>query len=264
MILKDIMVHVDTTPSCKTRLEAAAALARRQGATLTGLYVYSAPRLEFHGQRPETVRQKLFAPFEQKGLATEWLPVELGSTKTSVAEMVAYHACFTDLLVISQPSVGRTRADRHDELAGPERILLGSGRPVLIVPRTGQFPHIGERIMVAWKAGPKASRALYGALPLLQGANHVSLVSVGGDGFRANEAELLGSYLAKHTVKSRLEKIPEGDLSIGDTLLNLVADEGIDLLVLGVHVLSRRGQLDMGEVARYLLGQMTVPMLLSH
>lgn len=264
MILKDIMVHVDTTPGCKARLEAAAALARRQGATLTGLYVYSAPRLEFHGQGPETVRQEFFAPFEQEGLTTEWLPVDLGSAKTSVAEMVAYHACFTDLLVISQPVAGRSSTDRHDELAGPERILLGSGRPVLILPRTGKFPHLGERIMVAWKAGPKASRALYGALPLLQGARHVSLVSIGGGGFQANEAELLCGYLAKHTVKTRLENIPEGDLSVGDTLLNLVADEGIDLLVLGVHITARRGQLDMGEVARYLLGQMTVPMLLSH
>ena len=264
MILKDIMVHVDTTPGCKARIEAAAVLARRQGATLTGLYVYSAARLELHGQRPETVREELFAPFEQQGIATEWLPVDLGAAKTSIAEMVAYHACFTDLLVISQPTAGRTRTDRYDELIGPERILFGSGRPVLIIPRTGQAPHLGERMMVAWKAGPKASRALYGALPLLQSAKYVSLVSIGNDGFLPNEAELLCGYLAKHAVKSRLEKVPAGELNTGDTLLNLVADEAIDLLVLGVHIVSRRGQLDMGEVARYLLGQMTVPMLLSH
>jgi len=264
MILKDIMVHVDATPGSKTRLEAAAALARRQGATLTGLYVYSAPRLELQGQRPETMRQAIFAPFEQEGLVTEWLPVDLGSSETSVAEMIAYHACFTDLLVIGQPDSARSWGDRHIELTGPERILLGSGRPVLIIPRTWQSPHLGERIMVAWKAGPKASRALYGSLPLLQGADHVSLVSIGNEGFQANEAELLSGYLAKHTVKSRLEKVPASELSTGDTLLNLVADEGIDLLVLGVHIVTRRGQLDMGEVARYLLSQMTVPMLLSH
>jgi nucleotide-binding universal stress UspA family protein len=53
-------------------------------------------------------------------------------------------------------------------------------------------------------------------------------------------------------------------LRVGYTLLNLVADDNIDLLVLGVHITTRRGHLDMGAVASFLLGQMTVPMLLSH
>lgn len=265
MMLKDILVHVGNTPgcaSCEQRVEAAAALAQRYNARLTGLYVYAGPGLRRPEQQPEYVREALFSRLERSGLDTAWRAVDLGFSSTSVAEMVSYQACFTDLLVIGQPT--GERVDPHTWLSGPERVLIGSGRPVLIIPRSGSFPHIGSRVMVAWKAGPKASRALYGALPLLQSAEHVSMVSVGSEGFQANEADLLGSYLARHDVKARLEHVPSGDLSIGDTLLNLVADEGIDLLVLGVHVIARRTQLDMGEVARYLLGQMTVPMLLSH
>jgi nucleotide-binding universal stress UspA family protein len=118
--------------------------------------------------------------------------------------------------------------------------------------------------MVAWKAGPKASRALHDAMPLLRAAKHVNLVSIGKTTFSPGEAERLSRYLALHNVVADVELIPPGDLSVGDTLLNLVADDNIDLLVLGVHITTRRGHLDMGEIGSYLLGQMTVPMLLSH
>ena len=45
MGLKDILVHVDSKESCTIRLEAAASLAARHGAHLTGLYVIHTPVL---------------------------------------------------------------------------------------------------------------------------------------------------------------------------------------------------------------------------
>ncbi len=80
----------------------------------------------------------------------------------------------------------------------------------------------------------------------------------------SDENERLSKYLSLHGVTASLEMIPTGSLSVGDTLLNLVTDDNIDMMVLGVHIVSRRGQLDMGDIGTYLLGQMTVPMLLSH
>jgi nucleotide-binding universal stress UspA family protein len=47
-------------------------------------------------------------------------------------------------------------------------------------------------------------------------------------------------------------------------LLNRCADEGIDLLVMGAFAQSRRGQQTLGDVGRYLLEFMTVPVLMSH
>ena len=118
--------------------------------------------------------------------------------------------------------------------------------------------------MVAWKAGPKASRAMHDAMPLLQAAKSVNMVSIGQATFSPDEGERLSRYLALHNVSADMELIPPGDLSVGDTLLNQVSDDKIDLLVLGVHIMTRRGKLDMGAVCRHLLGQMTVPMLFSH
>jgi nucleotide-binding universal stress UspA family protein len=262
-MLKDIMVHLDQAPSCQSRLDAANTMAKQYGANLTGLHVYSSPRLKDPVRQSTEVREMFQRQTDAAGVAGEFLDVDLGFSHTGIAEMIGYYASFTDLLVVSQPhAVDRDK--QHSVITSPERMLLGSGRPALIVPTSGSFPHIGERIMVAWKAGPKASRALHDAMPMLRAARYVNMVSVDNATFIAGESDRLTRYLALHGIKAAIELIPPGDLRVGDTLLNLVADDNIDLLVLGVHIMTKRGHLDMGAVASYLLGQMTVPMLLSH
>lgn len=262
-MLKDIMVHMDQAPACQSRLDVAITLAKKHGARLTGLCVYSSPRLKNPEQQLAEIREIFIQKTEARGVAAEWLDVDLGFLQTGVDEMIGYYASFTDLLVVSQ-SQSTDRDKQYAAITSLERLLLGSGRPILIVPAFGSCPHIGDRIMVAWKAGPKASRAMHDAMPLLRSAKHVNLVSIGKTTFSPGEDERLSSYLALHEVPVNIERIPPGNLSVGDTLLNLIADDNIDLLVFGVHVTTKRGQLDMGTIGSYLLGQMTVPMLLSH
>jgi nucleotide-binding universal stress UspA family protein len=262
-MLKDIMVHMDQTTACKSRLEAAVSLAKKHGACLTGLNIYSSPHLNEPVQQAEDVRKIFQQQTEGVGVDSVWLDVDLGFSNVGVAEMIGYYASFTDLLVVSQPLTA-DKDKKHTVITSPERLLLGTGRPVLIIPASGVFPRIGERIMVAWKAGPKASRAMHDALPILRKANYVNLVSVGKAAFSPDEGERLSRYLELHNVLADIELIPPGELSVGNTLLNLASDDNIDLIVLGVHITTRRGQLDMGEIGSHLLGQMTVPMLLSH
>ena len=45
--------------------------------------------------------------------------------------------------------------------------VMTSGRAVLAVPFAGDFPIVGERVLVAWNASREAARALNDALPLL-------------------------------------------------------------------------------------------------
>jgi hypothetical protein len=262
-MLKDIMVYLDQTPACQSRLEAAITLAKQHAARLTGLCVYALQPLKNQDRLLAEIRGMFMQRTAGCGVAAEWLEVDRCFLQTGVDEMIGYYACFTDLLVVSQPA-GADRDKQPAVISSLERLLLGSGRPVLVIPGHGSFPHIGERVMIAWKAGPKASRALHDAMPLLKSAKHVNLVTIGKTTFSPGEDERLSSYLALHDVPVSSELIPPGNLSVGDTLLNLVADDNIDLMVFGVHVTTRRGHLYMGDIGTYLLGHMTVPMLLSH
>lgn len=262
-MLKNIMVHLDSASTCSERIRLAGKLAQQHGARLTGLYVFSSPRQNEPDRQLADARDLFAEQTRDAGFATEFLQVDTGFLHTGITEMVGYYASFTDLLVVNQP-LQADRNKQYEVITSPERLLLGTGKPVLVIPQHGTAKKIGERIMVAWKAGPKASRATHDAMPLLRLAKHVNMVSVGDAMFASDENKRLADYLALHDVNANVETIPYGALGVGDTLLNLAADDDIDMMVLGVHIANRRGRLDMGEIGAYLLRQMTVPMLLSH
>jgi hypothetical protein len=57
--------------------------------------------------------------------------------------------------------------------------VIGSGRPVLVIPYAGTVDGIGRRALIAWDGTREAVRAVHGALPLLDRAEAVMLVYVG-------------------------------------------------------------------------------------
>ncbi|MBE0499957.1 MAG: universal stress protein [Desulfuromonadales bacterium] len=262
MKIKDILVHLDQTPACTTRVDAALNLARQHDACLRGLYVYESPRMKNTTQAVAQVREQFQKQIAGASIESGWLDVDLGVSKVSVVEMLSYQSCFTDLLVVSHPT--DWRQDQTTAYTGIERLLLGAGSPVLVVPLSGSLATLGARIMIAWKAGPKASRAMHDAMPLMTLAKQVNLISVGKkDGF-AQEVRRLKEYLTCHNLEATIEQIPASRLNIGDTLLNLCADDAIDMIVMGVHLTTVRGKLSLGEVGNQLLQQMTVPVLLTN
>ena len=102
-MFKDIMVHLDQSPACENRLEAAIVLAKQHGAKLTGLYVYSSLRQKDPTVETAGVRKSFDQHTQGAGLATEFLDVDLVFLQTGVAEIIGYYASFTDLLIVSQP-----------------------------------------------------------------------------------------------------------------------------------------------------------------
>ena len=53
-------------------------------------------------------------------------------------------------------------------------------------------------------------------------------------------------------------------MSIADMLLNRIADESIDMLVMGAYGHARVREIWLGGVTRDVLRHMTVPVLVSH
>lgn len=59
-----------------------------------------------------------------------------------------------------------------------ESFVMSAGRPVLLVPYVGDFPVVGNRIMVAWDGSREATRAIHDARPFLMRAERVTVVTV--------------------------------------------------------------------------------------
>ena len=263
MSLKDILVHIDSSPAATARLALAAALAQRHGAHLIGLQVTDpSDDGSVRGSAAGTAEaaEALFSRLTAAaGLSAEFRSLTAApGTTAGIVKALIRQAHASDLVVVSQSRPG----SRGAGIA--ERLILACGRPVLVVPSAGSFPVVGERVLVAWSSGRGACRALHEALPILRRAAKVTLLEINGKGRVQSGAEDLRDHLARHGVTASLERKAPLGAAIGDLLLNRACDEGDDLLVMGTGNPSSSGSPAIGAVAAQILRQMTIPVLLAY
>lgn len=279
MPIKDILVHLDGGAPSAGRLALAAGLARRHGAHLTGLFVVDVIPPTLGGAEGgaalagliETMRADALATAAgierafAETLAREGIPGEWRLAEGATSELVALHGRYADLVVLGQAD---PQADESAGAAVVSATLFGAGRPVLVVPHSGRFDAIGRRVLVGWNASREASRAVHDALPLLTGAELVTIAAVNprrGLGAHGEEPGAdIARHLARHGVAVQVEHSVAPEIGAGDILLNRAADLSADLLVVGAYGHSRLREMFLGGVTRTLLQQMTVPVLLSH
>ena len=144
---------------------------------------------------------------------------------------------------------------------------MTSGRPVLAVPYAGNFPAVGERVLIAWNASREAARAVNDALPLLAQAQNVTVLAVnsrsGIGGHGDVPAADIALHLARHGVKAEAAPTSSGDISDSQALLSYAADISADLIVAGAYGHSRVREIVFGgvtgSVAKICAGQDRTP-----
>ena len=280
MAYKDILVVLDDTAECEARVDVALGLAQRHEAHLMGLMVIEPthiPAYAMSGFPPEVMearrrmedeaRTRVRRKFERQAGASA-VPYEWHTADGDAVTTVSLFSRHADLAVIAQENPDRGAFGASPDLA--ENVVLASGRPVLIVPYVGTYPNAGRRVMVAWDASREAARAVADALPMLQAAQSVvSLSANPGSGPRPDRhGDLPGAdiarHLARHGVNVEVHRIETRDVAVADMLLNRIADESIDLLVMGAYGHTRMREIWLGGVTRDVLRHMTVPVLVSH
>ncbi|MFB3149869.1 MAG: universal stress protein [Alphaproteobacteria bacterium] len=277
MALKDVLVHIDNSPSCPARLDVAINLARENGAHLAGLYVIGlapihqyaeadlGPELiEAHDRYMREASKEAEQMFKQRiegaGLDAEWRSVE-----GNVSETVALNARYADLAILGQRNVERLDPGTAPEM--PEHTVLDVGRPVLVVPHGGEFPALGKRVIVAWKPNRGGARAVNDSLVFLKKAEKVLVLSVNPRGGISGGGDVPGAdiarHLARHGIDAEVAQVTKEELSVGEMLLSRAAEFGADLLVMGAFGRSRWRSMILGGVTRNILGNMTIPVLIS-
>jgi nucleotide-binding universal stress UspA family protein len=277
MTLKTIVACFTAPESTPAVAAVALRLAERHKAHLIALHViprypiYNVAGIEFPDEiirREEQAFQdraseveKLFAKAAtSSSAATEWRCEQ--SPQVDLATGLLRHIPSADLIVMSQ--LLGTGADL--EMAA--EVVIGAGRPVLIMPGVGEYQEIGRRVVIAWNGKREATRAAFDALPLLEKADSVHILTINPDGGRGGDGLSPGSDLAlalsRHGIKAVTATSHPADISDGDDLLSRIADESCDLLVMGCYGHSRLREFIFGGVTRHILKHMTVPVLMSH
>ena len=272
MAFKDILLHLDNSASCPTRIDVALYLARLHGARLKGIYVVTHSYYTPGPAAGDTEAVAgIEAMFKEKaalaGISAEWHYVDWSVVGVGISEVIDIYAYYSDLIIVSQPDHGAQNSSTPVDL--PERLGLGTGRPVLVVPYAGSFTVSGERVMIAWRAGRESSRIVNDAMPILEKARFVSVVTVSTQGTNDEKAEndalKLCEYLACHGIAAHNDQIlTSASFPVGDALLNHACEQKMDLLATGAFAPNRRGVFALGPVARHLMNHMTLPVLISH
>jgi nucleotide-binding universal stress UspA family protein len=148
-----------------------------------------------------------------------------------------------------------------------EAALFESGRPVLIVPPS--VPQsIGKNVLVAWNDSTEQAHTNAFAIPLLQRADKVTVLTVEGGAASAASCERAALHLRRNDVNANTLLIkPVGRHSgeaTGVIILEQAAKLGCDLIVKSAYTQSRLRQMIFGGATRHILGNAALPVFMAH
>ncbi|MBN8904781.1 MAG: universal stress protein [Rhodospirillales bacterium] len=172
-------------------------------------------------------------------------------------DIVAQQARLADLTVVPHPEADED-VSSSDAL---HAVLFDSGRPVLISPQVPPAT-VGTRICIAWNGTAESASSVQAALPWMQRAEAVRILSAEGYQRRGPGAPDLAAYLALHGVHADIA-VFHSQGSVGAGLLAAAVDFGCDLLSMGAYSHSRLRQLILGGVTRHVLENATLPVMMN-
>ena len=163
----------------------------------------------------------------------------------------------SDLMMLSRPTKkGRSLANTILLSA-----VLNSSSPVMILPQT-MTQSIGERIAIAWNQSAEASLALKAAMPLLQVAKEVNIITNGPENRLGPKASHLLSYLSYWGIAANHIIIKDNNDT--NALLTGYKQSKSDLLVMGGYSRSRLRQQIFGGVTQHMLHDADIPVFMLH
>lgn len=264
MSYKSILVNIDVDGPAVPIVKAAIDLAQRHEAKLIGLCAADAPLIlagpeggSLAAEAWQQMRDDIETRFKE--VHAEFDRLTAGAVKAEWREALSsptpavVEASRSADLVVMTASRGAATGDSY-RFADPAGVVLRSGRPVFVVGDTIERI-ITEKVIVAWKDTREARRAIADAMPLLVGAEDVTVVSVtaGVDQWIREGLDDVIGFLAAHGIEAQPKLIDSPDEYV--ELFNFIDASDADLVVSGAYGHSRLRQWVFGGVTRSLLDE---------
>lgn len=273
--IETILAHLSEDTDNVAVRSAAVCLAHRFGARLVGLYtiqpiglpapvVGRAASIAYIEEMAEAA--KFRAPVNEAafrescaaaGVSCEWSIAEDDPARVLLEQM---H--YADLVLVAQapPEV-------PGELSGnllPDNLPIAGDGPVLVVPHGLRKTVFGQRVLIAWKPCREAGRALRDALPLLDGTDGISVLTVGNSEENHSSGDKIAARLERLGLKCERLRNYDGDSRAGSVILAQSKAWEADMIVMGAYGHSRLREFVLGGATRELLRHTPVPVLMSH
>jgi nucleotide-binding universal stress UspA family protein len=176
------------------------------------------------------------------------------------ASFVGSYGRVFDVIVMNRPDVNSTGLYYRAIESG----LFESGRPILLAPPAPPR-QIATIVLIAWNCSTEQARTTALAMPLLQKADHVTVLTVtGGTAVPGPSAEQLIRYLRCNDIKAEPLKVELDGRSTGEAILAAAKSLGCDLLIKGAYTQSRLRQMIFGGATRHVLENAAIPVLMAN
>ena len=184
-------------------------------------------------------------------VATQW--------PSSPSEII-WRGRTNDLCVLCLPQTTSMEA-RMDV----EDWLFGAGRPCVLYPNDIHECFSLDTVLVTWDFSKSAARALFDAMPLLNAAQNVRLLTVRGErDIRIDDLKTpVSELLTAHGVKAEIIEVDIAG-SIGRTILDQAESVHANLVVMGAYGHSRLKEFVLGGATKEILNTTQIPLLMSH
>lgn len=275
----------DAAPIVEAALITARLLANRFGSYIEGTFVKAPPmagtapidvapnylvRHEAYWDESATIAQRRFTGFMEQ----HEIPIR-DVTAPSAGPTAGWHeetgepiriignrGRLFDLIVI-----GRTTPSSGDKWQAPcEAALFESGRPVMVAPPAAPA-NLGRNILIAWNGSTETARTIGLGMPLLTGAEAVTVLSVKGASggmVPGPDAKQVANHLVRNGVRATAKIIAAHGRSAGEAILDEATVLGVDLLVKGAYTHSRLREIIFGGTTRHVLAESRIPVLIAH
>jgi len=276
MAYKTIIVLMNESENVHSCVEAAATIAKEEdahliGVAITGITRFLKETVTVDKDNPHIVpfinvlRKRAYQSLEKFDAIASETGVKSLETRTvdnPFAQDAGLLGACCDLLVLGQIDANDSTSIDAEITAD---LLIRSACPVLMMPANKPFKKVGSHVLIAWDGSTESVRAVREALPFLQKAENVHLVTF-THGLHAEEQQSLAfiqAYLMRYGVHVDVSERAT-NASFGDALLMLIDSTHANLLVMGCYSHSPLREMLFGGVTRKILHTMNTPVLFSH
>ena len=177
----------------------------------------------------------------------------------SVGQLVATETAHADLVVMGNPLRMDARDAFHATLFWSKRLLLVAPPD----PKEGPRPRrvVGRHIVVGWKPGEAAKRAVRQALPWLMKADKVTVVSVEKPGAESYQTSAR-AFFSEIGVPIDCVELRREAGSVGMQLLASANRLGADSLLIGAFKHGALWEAILGGVTRDVLAAARIPVFM--
>ena len=190
MSYKTVLVAINEINRLDALNASAVKIAKIDGAFVRGLYTIPAAQIYpstgfeavpqmFEGHQTffknnlAKVKSAFETALQKAKLEGEFVSIE--GRSPLISDEIISHGKSADVVVVSATDPAEVSGVELDCI---ERVLVGAGRPLLVLPRSSEHVLDLNHVVIGWNGGREAARAVFDAIPLLQASKSVHVVCV--------------------------------------------------------------------------------------